>query len=206
MNIIKYYLFSSNQNIKFKDLVFDLKGNCNDVNNIVEIILSNYIGFKYQFSKEINEFVNKKNNVKIFVNKIKNLEWPNNQENHKINDFIKIRYMNQFFFKPRIKEIFSNGTYKLFLPYSEYPYFYKNSLFKFYEKNITGEIKDSLIELNNLKKKKNWLIKKNVYNISWKLFPYEDKTFPIIKDIEDLNITISDKNKDIAIINGKIEK
>ena len=97
LNIIKYYLFSSNQNIKFKDLVFDLKGNCNDVNNIVEIILSNYIGFKYQFSKEINEFVNKKNNVKIFVNKIKNLEWPNNQENHKINDFIKIRYMNQFF-------------------------------------------------------------------------------------------------------------
>ena len=40
--------------------------------------------------------------------------------------------MNQFFFKPRIKEIFSNGEYKLFLPYSEYPYFYKNSLFQFY--------------------------------------------------------------------------
>ena len=206
IDILKYYFFTDDKNIKFKNLMSDTKCSINDIHKYVEIILLNYEGFKHQFNKDYMEYKNKKKAINKFVKKIENLEWPNERKNYKINDYIKIRFYGKYFFKPKIKEIFSDGTFKLFLSYTEYPNFYKSNLFKLYEKNITNEIKNSLIELKSLKTKQFWVIKKNIYNISWKLFPYEDKTYPIINDIDNLNITITYKNKDIATINGKIEK
>jgi hypothetical protein len=200
-NIINTFFFSEDYNLKDQKLIN------NNINLTVETIISNYNGFEYQYYKELNEYKQKKKAIINFVNKIKDLIWPNNQKNNKIYDTLKIRYFGKYLFKPIINEIFADGSYKLFLPYSEYPYMYNNyELYNFYRKNITNEIKDLLVKIKILKEKKFNVIKKNNYNIYWKTFPHEKKIYPIINNIIDFKLTLYFDENDIAILKKKIEK